>query len=233
MVVGSGMLANAFEVYRNNQDVVIYASGVSNSKELDKEVFIREKKLLLDTINNNRNSLIIYFSTCSILDSSVNKSKYVLHKLEMEKIIKEKCNQFYIFRLPQVVGNTNSPTLINFLFSSIINNTKININKNSTRNLIYVDDLFRLIDFIIINKLNINSTINIATPFNTFIIDIVSIIEDILNKKANINLVNFGKIQDINICEIKDLDIFKSIFKSNYIVKILNQYYKMKYENLK
>ena len=33
MVIGNGMIANAFKQYENDDEVIIFASGVSNSKE--------------------------------------------------------------------------------------------------------------------------------------------------------------------------------------------------------
>ena len=46
MVVGSGLLANTFESYRDNEDVIIFASGVSNSGCVDPEQFKRESNLV-------------------------------------------------------------------------------------------------------------------------------------------------------------------------------------------
>ena len=63
MVVGSGMIAKAFHHYINNDDVVIFASGVSNSKEDDDLSFEKEKNLLLSTRFNNVNKKFIYFKT--------------------------------------------------------------------------------------------------------------------------------------------------------------------------
>ncbi len=34
MIVGSGMVAKAFEDYARNESILIFASGVSNSKEI-------------------------------------------------------------------------------------------------------------------------------------------------------------------------------------------------------
>ncbi|MEO7119531.1 MAG: hypothetical protein ABIY62_00460 [Ginsengibacter sp.] len=42
MVIGNGMIANRFISYKNNDDVIIFASGVSNSKDTIEENFLRE-----------------------------------------------------------------------------------------------------------------------------------------------------------------------------------------------
>jgi UDP-2-acetamido-2,6-beta-L-arabino-hexul-4-ose reductase len=44
VVVGGGQLAQAFYKYRDNNSVVIFASGVSDSSCTDQKEFDREKK---------------------------------------------------------------------------------------------------------------------------------------------------------------------------------------------
>jgi hypothetical protein len=66
MVVGNGMLARKFANYINDDSVVIFASGVSNSLEIARSEFIREQLLLEKTILENVEKKIIYFSTCSM-----------------------------------------------------------------------------------------------------------------------------------------------------------------------
>ena len=39
MVVGNGMIANRFINYKNDEDTIIFASGVSNSKDTVEEQF--------------------------------------------------------------------------------------------------------------------------------------------------------------------------------------------------
>ena len=87
MVIGSGMMAKVFELYQSSNEVLIFASGVSNSKAVGGDVFLREELLLKDTILKNPGKLLIYFSTCSVYDDSVNKTPYVIHKVKMENLI--------------------------------------------------------------------------------------------------------------------------------------------------
>jgi len=225
MIIGNGMMANVFERYSNDNDVVIFASGVSNSKTKEKDAFHREEVLLRKTIKENSGKIIVYFSTCSIYDDSVNKTEYVLHKKNMENLIHKLCQHFYIFRLPQVVGKTKSPTLVNFLFTSIINNEKISLNKNSTRNLIDANDIYKIVDYLIKNKLYSNEITNIATPNNDFVLDIVLQIEKITKVKANYTLVELGEKQDIDISKIRSLDVDFNIFHDNYQYSVLYKYF--------
>ena len=47
MIIGQGMLAKRFEKY-DNDNIVIFASGVSNSRETSKIMFEKERKLLIE-----------------------------------------------------------------------------------------------------------------------------------------------------------------------------------------
>ena len=83
MVVGNGLLAVSFkkniEKYAN---YIIFASGVSNSKEIDNNVFLREKLLLIKTLSENEKKKLIYFS--SILTDTID-SPYYNHKKDIEE----------------------------------------------------------------------------------------------------------------------------------------------------
>ena len=94
--------------YKTFDDIVIFASGVLNSKTPSKSDFQTEESLLKEIISYNKNKLLVYFSTCGIEDVSINFYPYYSHKLDMESIIQKCCNNFHIFRLPQVAGTTKS-----------------------------------------------------------------------------------------------------------------------------
>ena len=52
MIIGSGLLARSFcDAYDDDDNVCIYAAGVSNSGCVDKKEFKRERARLVDTIN--------------------------------------------------------------------------------------------------------------------------------------------------------------------------------------
>ena len=113
MVKGSGLLAKCFKSYRDDDGVIIFASGVANSGEAKKEEFEREYNLLSDLVDEKQ--VLVYFSTCSVFDQTLAQSPYVLHKKEMENFITREFENFIIFRLPTVLGDTTNPhTLFNF-----------------------------------------------------------------------------------------------------------------------
>lgn len=46
MIVGNGLIAKEFLEYSNSKNILIFASGVSNSKEERVDEFLREENLL-------------------------------------------------------------------------------------------------------------------------------------------------------------------------------------------
>ena len=76
MIVGRGLIAKAFT---NNclDDVIIFASGVSNSKALDETLFKKEIDLLNSVIaENNDSKKLVYFSSYSI-DNAEEKNRRI------------------------------------------------------------------------------------------------------------------------------------------------------------
>ena len=226
MIIGNGQIAKSFLSYKNDNRVLIFASGVSNSLESDLINFNRERSLLNSAINNNKDKIFVYFSSCSIYDLSLKDSSYVEHKIAMESLIAKNTNKYYIFRLPQVIGSirTINTNLVSFLFTSIFNNTTIDIYQKSTRNLIGLKDVFSFADFLIRNNKYINEITNIATPHNVLVINIVQMIEEITGLSLSYNILDEGYSYDINIDKLHDLGIDLDIFASGYLYDVLKDY---------
>lgn len=70
MLIGSGLLAQAFAIqFSQRDDVCIYAAGVSNSSCIDVQEFERERRLLSETlVKAKQTGVFVYFSTCSVGD---------------------------------------------------------------------------------------------------------------------------------------------------------------------
>jgi nucleoside-diphosphate-sugar epimerase len=225
MIVGNGLIAKAFhENYANRDDVLIFASGVSNSSNTDPNEFFRERVLLESFLSERKK--IIYFSTCSIEDSSLENSPYISHKLEMEGLVKA-ANDYLIFRLPQVAGKTENPnTLLNFLYHKIKNQELFKIYGKASRNIVDVDDIESIVNYIINENLLKNKIINIASPIHSPPIDLVHYFERILMKKAVIEFINCGTNYIIDSeLSLKYADRVGIRFDKNYIFLTLSKYY--------
>ena len=117
MIIWNGMIASKFKEnnYQHDNNVVIFASWVSNSQNLNDDEFNKEQILLDDIINTTKWKLLIYFSSCSVTDESMNNNKYVIHKKHIEETIK-RLDNLLIFRISNPIGNTNNPHTILYNF---------------------------------------------------------------------------------------------------------------------
>jgi nucleoside-diphosphate-sugar epimerase len=228
MVIGNGLIANKFlPKYSTQNNTIIFASGVSNSKSIDQNEFEREYNLVAQTLRDNPAKCFIYFSTCSVYDAEESTSQYVIHKKKIEELVTESANPFYIFRVSNLVGSTtNKNTILNYLFSTIQNNMPFNLWINASRNLIGVDDMYAIIDEIINTKIYLNSTINIANTNNYKVKDIVQEIETFCSKKANFIQVGKGHTYLIDTTLIQPiLQKLNINFPQNYLAILLQKYY--------
>ena len=223
MVVGNGLIATQFQSFKNDDKVLIFASGVSNSKETNNKSFMREKKMLIDTYKKYNNYKFIYFSTTSIFDKCLTHSKYVQHKKELEKYIVENFNNYVIFRLPIIASKSKNPnTLLNNFYNKIIKNENIEIYDNATRYIIDIDDVYKYVSTLICN-LN-NQTINICFDNRYSILQIIQQFELILDKSINITIISGG-------CDTYvDNKVFMSLIDAekhteNYLYNIISKYY--------
>lgn len=234
MVVGNGMLAKRFENYRNNDSFIIFASGISDSTSTNVNAFEREKKLIIETINANREKLFVYFSTCSIDDSSMQESAYVNHKKKMEGLIMSNHTQFIIFRLTNPIGKTsNTHTVVNYFINHIVENHAFVVWKNATRNLIDIDDLYVICNEILQDGSFKNSVINIANPESYPVSFIVDSIEKHFSITGNYTLVDKGGGPLINTAAIEPLfKKFNINFDEHYLHRLLQKYFPINSTNL-
>ena len=179
MIIGRGLIAKAFEKYSNDDNVIIFSSGVSNSLETRDSEFEREESLLKSNLFLDKK--FIYFSTVSVVDGSL-KSPYINHKIKMEKIISDNHNNYLIFRLPIVVGNNaNKITFFNSLKDKINNNEELKV-FSVGRYLIDIDDLSETLPTLIDEQSEKNKTLNICFDNFSSVKEIIERMEFYLNK---------------------------------------------------
>ncbi|MGV0935950.1 NAD-dependent epimerase/dehydratase family protein [Empedobacter falsenii] len=222
MIIGRGLIASQF-INVDQEDVVFFASGVSNSSETKKEEFLREQNLIEETIRLNSDKLFIYFSTCSIYDSSKYNSPYVLHKLHIEEVIKQNTANYLILRISNVVGIGGNPNLLmNYLYRQIMTNQQLNVHQYATRNLIDVEDVKDItLQYIQSNRWN--RIVNVAYAENYFIPEIVEAFEEILQKPAMKLMENKGEHYSIDIHELQYQ--FSIQDKEVYLNNLIKKYY--------
>lgn len=106
MIIGHGDIATALH---DREDVIFFASGVSNSKETNPGPYQRELSLLM---KQDKAKHIVYFSSLCIYYL---KTEYARHKRIMENTIRNHWNSYTIIRLGNIDWGNNPNTLINYL----------------------------------------------------------------------------------------------------------------------
>lgn len=227
MVIGNGLLARRFESYQADENMLIFASGVSNSKTKNLEAYAREITLLEKCIQGHPGKTLVYFSTCSIYDPDEKNSLYVQHKLAIEKMIQTTAAHYSIFRVSNVAGRSGNPnTLLNYFFYHIRNGINFDLWTTACRNIIDIDDVFFIASRLLKNKAFSGIPINIASPVNYPVREIVAAIESFLQTKSNYVEVNKGSCFDISLPEIETiLKDSPAIFDSNYLPNLLAKYF--------
>jgi nucleoside-diphosphate-sugar epimerase len=228
MVVGNGFIAKAFEPwYSKDNGFLIFASGVSNSGNTEASEFDREANLLEQTIWQHPEKTLVYFSTCSIYDPSMGQSPYVKHKLAMEAMIQARHSSYHIFRLANLAGKTDNPhTFLNYFAQHIQSGSFFYLWKHAWRNVMDVADLVTIGHHILQQGLYKNEVVNIVNPASYKVVDIVNIIETVLQKKGNYEVVDKTSKPEIDTNVVRKLvQELQVEFGENYLYNIIHKYY--------
>lgn len=223
MIIGSGLVAKALIKYKNSSEVLIFASGVSNSTDDSLINFEREKNLLLE--QKEFNGKLIYFSTCSVFDKTLVNSPYVLHKLNMEQIISKNFKNYIILRLPTLVGiSNNSHIFFNYFKEKLKKDESITVFKYASRYLLAAEDLRRIIAILLrVNKYHF--TLNVAFNNKASVVNIVELLKELLKSDSELIIENKGDDLVIDNNDfIKIISKEKNCFMSTNIKKILEYY---------
>jgi nucleoside-diphosphate-sugar epimerase len=228
MVIGNGTMAKAFAGFADNDEFLIFASGVSNSKETKKEAFEREITLLQETLQRYPQSHIVYFGTCSVYDTEEQLSSYVQHKQFAEQIVQQIAHNYTIFRVSNVVSSTvHHTTIFSYLAYHIKNNLPFKLWKNAYRNFLGVHDIEKLITYLLKQpQLSHNQIINMANPQNYKVLAIVEAMEKFFQCQAQYELIEKGAYFDIDTSLVQMIAPKLSIaFDESYLYRLLQMYY--------
>jgi glycosyltransferase involved in cell wall biosynthesis len=226
MVIGNGVIASRFIDYRLQSECLIFAGSINDSVVNDDKVIKEEEEAVIKALDSKYN-IFVYFSSCSIVDEGLINLPYVQHKVRMEELIKRKAVNYLIVRLPQVTGlNDNKSSLVNYLFDAILNKKNFDLWINAKKNIIDIDDVYEIVDCVLKRKIHINKTINVASPVQSTVSEMVASIEKFTGHLAQYNSVNKGSCYAIDISDINDiLNELKIDFGEEYLFKSLCKYY--------
>ncbi len=191
MIVGRGLLAQRFAAkFADDNGVVVFASGVSNSGERNDAAFDREAGMLQAALTRAEGRFV-YFSSCGVAASSL-ATPYMRHKSRMESLVLSYADGL-VLRLPQVVGRTANPhTLTNFLSAKIMAGERFDVWANAERNLIDIDDVFA-IACAHIDTTSGGQAVSIASDDTLPMPRIVEIFESVIGRSALYDTVDAGE----------------------------------------
>lgn len=227
MILGGGLLARAFAPrFAARPDVMVFASGVSNSFETSLEAFARERDTLVAATDGYAGK-VIYFGSCSVDDGDRRATPYVHHKLEMEALVLARPGGL-VLRLPQVVGRTTNPhTLTNFLHGKIMRGEAFCVWGNAERNLVDVDDVAE-IGAVAIERLPAQASriLYIAARRSVPMPQLVAAFERVLGRKARYRVEPRGAGLAIDAIEAGEIATELGIdLGDDYVERILRKYY--------
>ena len=227
-ILGNGLIARQFAEMSSEfspENILIFASGVSNSNESRESEYRRELSCLTSHLESDRR--IVYFSTCSILDPSRHSSRYVKHKIYIENLLKARGNSL-IVRLPQVVGlYPNSTTLVESLYLRLVSGQPINVHENARRILVDVEDVARIVGILLSRIEAETCTFSIYSDHYLTPLDIIYVLEEITGLSANYTISKSGSFACVDTSILKNiLGQSDPIFAAYYGKDVLKRYYK-------
>jgi hypothetical protein len=166
MIIGKGSIARVLE---DRDDLVFFASGVSNSSCKDEKEYQREFNLL-KTVPTDQH--VVYFSNLGIY---YKEDRYTQHKKEIEEYIRNNYKSYTIVRIEVCEWVTTPHTILNF-FKTQLNQGIEPVIQDTTRYILSLDEFLYWIRMI---KSGIRNEMNILGRKMT----ISEIVEDIKQNK--------------------------------------------------
>lgn len=236
-IIGDGMVARSFLPFQHEQeDALIFASGVANSLCEDQEEYKRETDLLYETLHSclEKGMRIVYFSSggavygndpgIKVESSPVFPGRmYGRHKLFCESVIIYSGVRHIILRLPNLVGRgQNRHQLIPALMTQAIEGYA-KIYRDARRDIVDVQDIAAIV-VSLLKQVNESVVLNAASSYSIPVLDIFSEIEDILGTSARIEIVPGGDEQRFSISRLRSYlgdeihflpDYWRSVIRKN------------------
>lgn len=227
MVVGDGMMAKAFSVFAPRNDVVVFASGVSDSTETRQAAFEREGALLARTRAAHPDALVLYFGTCSVADPDRRDTPYVRHKLAMEALLAAARGPWMVLRLPLAIGpGHRGNTLAKYLYERIVRGEPFEVWSRSMRYPIDVADVVAIAERLVADRASWNRPINVALR-RFAVLDFVRALEAISGRKAVYNLVDKGAGYEVACPEVQRLAGELALdYSEVYLERVLRKYFR-------
>jgi nucleoside-diphosphate-sugar epimerase len=227
MLIGNGLMAQAFYRYMNDDNVLIFASGVSSSKFCTVYDCSREEALLRKSLDKCGDKILfVYFSSCSIASSNLSSDTYHTHKKKMEEIIQMNTKMYAIFRLPNVVGCVgNLDTLFYYLVNKVKRQEMFGLWSGAKRNIIDIDDVVKIVNYIIDHNIFINEITNVANLNDVTVDEVVYEIAKHLGVGVKYSKIVYDDNYVIDTTKVHSIiDRLGLNFNANYLERVVKKY---------
>lgn len=164
MIIGKGNIASVLE---DRDDLIYFASGVSNSAETRESEYQREKDLIL---KQDKRKHFVYFSSLSIY---YNKNRYNVHKKEMEQLVRDTFKSYTIVRIEVITWGKNPTTIHNVFKQMLLEGKPITI-QDTSRYILTKEEFLSWLKFIPVGEKN---EMNILGKSHS-IIDILKMVKE-------------------------------------------------------
>lgn len=217
-IVGGGLIARSLEPFASgHHSTVAFASGVASSSCEDEREYRRELDLLEEVVDAalRRGERIVYFSGGGAIygegdapasedDTLRPTSAYGRHQVACERLLVERRVPHVILRLPNVVGPTRNRTqLVPSIVAQVVAG-RVTVQARAERDLIAADDFARVTSAIL-ERIDSDAVINLASGVSVPVESIVSIIMRELGTSASIEHVAGGTRQRFSIDRLIDV----------------------------
>jgi UDP-2-acetamido-2,6-beta-L-arabino-hexul-4-ose reductase len=212
------------DLFVSNCDLIVHLAGLNRHSEesalYNTNIGLAEK--LVDSFNRTGYKGQVIFSS-SIQEERNNifgNSKKVAREL-FSRWANESCGKFHGLIIPNVFGAFGVPfynSVISTFCYQLVNNQTPKIDNDATLNLIYIDDLVKIILGIFNSETNENFTVGHTDSYN--VSDILDLLYNFKNKYfENGQIPSFNNQFEINL-----FNTFRSYFN-------LNSHFPIKYKN--
>lgn len=235
-IIGHGMIAHALDPFRDvHPEAVVFASGVANSRTTAAADYDRELNLLYAALQRCvvEDRRLVYFSSGGAVYGNNQSARsedtptypmsvYGRHKLLCEAVIRSSGARHLILRLANLVGPGQNPNQLIPALVSQIRSGEVTIYSEASRDLMDVADFTRILVSLLTHH-TANDTLVVATGFSASIIEIVTVLEQIMGMRSQRTLIAGGEKQQFDVNRVRALLPSYTEFPNNYYEQVLRR----------
>lgn len=226
-VLGHGAIAKRFANYNLQTKYIIFTGGLHNVIVQDIDDISNEEYLLKSALTTlTKSETLIYFSSCTINDSTQESSPFIIHKIWAEQLIQSTVKNYLIIRLPEVLGLMNiEEGYINTLVSKFRAGDKIRL-FDAPINFIDLDHVYAIVNYILQKGDFKNAIVNVASPNAIPALELMDVLEEHFDKLGDYEISPCSHAEEIDINSIRNtIDELGIDFGPNYLKRGLKKYF--------